>query len=218
MTAHRSVTGSAPGSAIDREILTARKMPTAGTLSAGLLATLLLAGIVHIVTILLVPHYSGADGWSRAATAAVNEGWTPLASPTSSSASSQDSIPGLDPLFVHGLCKVAINEAPAILSLKAANRFWSLALHDRSGTVLFSLNDRTAVDGALEMLVVNSLDAERLKESPQADFEGMIIVESADAELIAVLRLYAPEPADRLVAKAQIAAAQCAPAPVFTEN
>ncbi len=189
-------------------------MPAAGTLSAGLLATLLLAGIVHIVTILLVPHYSGADGWSRAAAAAVNEGWTPLTSP----ASSQDSIPGLDPLFVHGLCKVAINEAPAILSLEAANRFWSLALHDRSGSILFSLNDRTAVDGALEMLIVNSLDAERLKESPQADFEGMIIVESADTELIAVLRLYAPEPADRLEAKAQIAAAQCAPASVFTEN
>ncbi len=200
--------------ALDREFLPARKMPAAGTLSAGLLAMLLLAGIVHIVTILLVPHYSGADGWSRAAAAAVNDGWTALASP----ASAQDSIPGLDPLFVHGLCKVAINEAPAILSLEAANRFWSLALHDRSGTVLFSLNDRTAVDGALEMLVVNSLDAERLKESPQADFEGMIIVESADTELIAVLRLYAPEPADRLVAKAQIAAAQCAPAPVFTEN
>ena len=91
MTAPQSVTGSArgnaPRNAIDREILTARKMPAAGTLSAGLLATLLLAGIVHIVTILLVPHYSGADGWSRAAAAAVNEGWTPLASP----ASAQDS-------------------------------------------------------------------------------------------------------------------------------
>jgi len=209
-----SIPGSTLGSVIAREFLSARKMPAAGTLSAGLLATLLLAGIVHIVTILLVPHYSGADGWSRAATAAVSEGWTALASPDSS----QAALPGLDPLFVHGLCKIEIDEAPAILSLEAANRFWSLALYNRSGTVVFSLNDRTAVDGALEMLVVNALDAERLKESPQADLEGMIIVESANADLIAVLRLYAPEPADRLEAQAQIAAAQCAPAPVFTEN
>ena len=217
MTAPPSVPGSVPGNTIDRGILPTRKMPTAGTLAAGLLATSLLAGIVHIVTILLVPYYSGADGWSRAAAIAVNEGWTTLASPAPLPAFSQDSIPGLDPLFVHGLCKIAISETPAILSLEAANRFWSLALHNRSGTVLFSLNDRTAVDGALEMLIVNSLDAERLKESPQVDFEGMIIVESADAELIAVLRLYAPDPADRLEAKAQIAAAQCAPARVFTE-
>ena len=205
---------SAPGSAIDREILPARKMPAASTLSAGLLATLMLAGIVHIVTILLVPHYSGSDGWSRAAAAAANEGWTLYVTPTSPEAT----IPGLDPLFVHGLCNVAIDDAPAILSLEAANRFWSLALHDRSGTIVFSLNDRTAVDGALEMLVVNSLDAERLKESPQADLEGVIIVESANVELIAVLRLYAPKPADRLEGKAQIAAAQCARAPAFLEN
>ena len=205
---------SAPGNTIDRAFLPPRKTPAAGTLSAGLLAILLLAGIVHIVTILLVPHYSGADGWSRAANAAVNEGWTPLVSPDSS----QATLPGLDPLFVHGLCKIAVNEAPAILSFETANRFWSLALYNRSGTVVFSLNDRTAVDGALEMLVVNSLDAERLKESPQADLEGMIIVESANANLIAVLRRYAPEPADRVEAAAQIAAAQCAPAPVFTEN
>jgi uncharacterized membrane protein len=189
-------------------------MPAAGTLFAGFLAILLLAGIVHIVTILLIPHYSGDDGWSRATTAAVREGWTPLVSPDSS----QTAIPGLDPLFVHGVCKVTIDEAPAILSFETANRFWSLALYDRSGTVVFSLNDRTAVDGALEMLVVNVLDAERLKESPQADLEGMIIVESGNVDLIALLRLYAPEPANRVEAGAQIAAAQCAPAPVFTEN
>ena len=214
MRAPRGALQGASGNAIDQEFLPARKMPTAGTLSAGLLATLLLAGIVHIVTIVLVPHYSSVDGWSRAAAAAFSEGWTPLVSPDAS----QAALPGLDPLFVHGLCKVAINEAPAILSLDAANRFWSLALYNRSGTVVFSLNDRTAVDGALEMLVVNFLDAERLKESPQADLEGMIIVESANADLIAVLRLYAPEPADRLEAQAQIAAAQCTSAPVFTEN
>jgi len=214
VSAYRSALGSALGSALDRVIVPVRKMPAAGTLSAGLLAILLLAGIIHIVTILLVPHYSGADGWSRAATAAVKEGWTPLVSPDAS----QAALPGLDPLFVHGLCKVAIRDAPAILSLEAANKFWSLALYNRSGTVVFSLNDRTAVDGALEMLVVNALDAERLKESPQADLEGMIIVESANADLIAVLHLYAPEPADRLEAQTQIAAAQCAPAPAFTEN
>jgi uncharacterized membrane protein len=215
VSAHRNAAESASGNAIDRGFPPPReKMPDAGTLSAGFLAILLLAGIVHIVTILLVPHYSGADGWSRAVTAAVEEDWTPLVSPNSS----QAALPGLDPLFVHGLCKIEINEAPAILSLEPANRFWSLALYNRSGTVVFSLNDRTAVDGALEMLVVNSLDAERLKESPQADLEGMIIVKSANADLIAVLRLYAPEPSDRSEAQAQIAAAQCAPAPVFTEN
>ena len=205
---------SAAGNAIARKFPLARKIPAAGTLSAGLLAVLLLAGVVHIVTILLVPRYSGDDGWSRAAVAAGNEGWTTLVSRTSS----KTVLPGLDPLFVHGLCKIAIDEAPAILALETANRFWSLALYNRTGTVVFSLNDRTAVDGALEMLVVNAFDAERLKESPQADLEGMIIVKSANAELIAVLRLYAPEPADRLEAEALLVAAQCLPAPVFTEN
>ena len=199
---------------INREILRLRNLPALGTLFAGLLAVCMLAGIVHIVTILLVPHYSGSDGWSRASAAAVNEGWTVHDSPRSPEAV----IPGLDPLFVHGLCNIATGEAPALLSLEAANRFWSLALYNRSGTVVFSLNDRTAVDGALEMLVVNSFDAERLKENPQADTEGMIIVETTNDELIAVLRLYAPEAADRLEGKAQIAAAQCAPAPVFLEN
>ena len=206
--------GSLPGAVVGWQFRRARKFPTWGMLLAGLLAILLLAGTVHIVTIMLVPRYSSADGWSRATEIAAREGWTTLVSPTSSTVS----IPGLDPLFVHGLCKISVGESPAILSLEAPDRFWSLGLHNRSGTVIFSLNDRTAVDGALDMLIVNPIDAERLKESPQAEFEGMVVVESEDAELIALLRLYAPNPADRTEAAAQIAAAQCAPAPIFAEK
>ncbi len=202
---------NAPEYALEAERPRARRMPALGAVSAGLLATLFVAGIVHILTILLVPHSAEADGWSRAAAVAGEEGWTPLVAPAQ-----QAAIPGLDPLFVHGLCKLAIDDAPAVLSLDAADRFWSLALYNHSPTVIFSLNDRTAVDGALEMLVVSPLDAERLKESPPADFESMIVVESVDPELIAVLRLYAPEPADRLEAQQQIAAAQCTPAPELT--
>ena len=64
---------------------------------------------------------------------------------------------------MNGACRLDLGEAPAGIAVDARDRFWSLALYDPKGTIIFSLNDRTAVEGRLDMIVVNA-GAERAAE------------------------------------------------------
>ena len=65
-------------------------------------------------------------------------------------------VAGLDPLFVNGACRINLGDAPAGITVDASDRFWSVALYDPQGAIVFSLNDRTAVEGRLDMIVVNA--------------------------------------------------------------
>jgi uncharacterized membrane protein len=174
-----------------------------------LFAMLLVAGIVHITTVFLVPRYAPHDGWSRLSPILSERGWTVL----KPDASGLDPVPGLDPLFLHAACRLDLASAPASLVLEAPERFWSAALYDRRGQVVFSLNDRTAAARALDMLVVTPGQNARLREGPREDVAETIIVESPASQLLALVRLYAPTPAARQQAEAALTRSVCAPAP-----
>ena len=174
------------------------------------LAVLLLAGIIHIATILLIPRYAVADGWSRLAAVAGAGAFTEIRS----GAPDSQSVPGLDPLFLHGSCRIDLSEAPAALSFSAPERFWSLALLDSAGTVVFSLNDRTAADGRLDMLVVDPAENAALKENPTPGGDQTIVVQSPSDDLVALVRLYAPTANSRREAQGILAAAGCAAKPL----
>ena len=173
-----------------------------------LLAVLLLAGAIHIVTIVLIPRYAQSDGWSRLASVAGENSFAEVPQ----LAEDAEPIPGLDPLFVHGACRLDLSESPAALTLSARERFWSLALYNSAGRVVFSLNDRTAVEGELDMLVVNVVQNAELKENPAPGVDQTILVESPTNNLIALLRLYAPTATSRNETRAILNEAGCASA------
>ncbi|MBZ8133096.1 hypothetical protein CLD20_07450 [Afifella sp. IM 167] len=173
------------------------------------LGVALLAAAVHIVVIFMVPRMTTSDGWWRLANASGSDGFTLLAPDGEGPA-----ITGLDPLFVHGACRLSLKEAPASLSFSGPNNFWSLALYLKRGTVLFSVNDRTAVDGKLDMLVVDPIQNAMLKESAGAELDQTIVVEAPQDDLMALVRFYAPTPRERQIAAEHLEAAECAPAPI----
>jgi uncharacterized membrane protein len=147
----------------------------------------MLAGIVHIVAIFLVPVLAENDGFSRIARVAGEASFSEVALTPSGSAA----MPGLDPLFLHGACRLHLADGPASIGVQESERYWSLALYDRHGTVVFSLNDRTATDGRLDMLIVNPVQAAQLK-AEAGSLGETVVVESPSDELIALARFYAP--------------------------
>lgn len=158
-----------------------------GGVFAFALGVLILAGIVHIAAIFLVPVVAENDGWSRIARVAGEGRFAEVALTPSADAV----VPGLDPLFVHGACRLHLGEGPASIGVEESERFWSLALYDTHGTVIFSLNDRTATDGRLDMLIVNPVQAAQLK-AEAASLGETVVVESPSDELVALVRFYAP--------------------------
>jgi uncharacterized membrane protein len=165
-------------------------------------ATLMLAGAIHICAILLVPVLARSDGWSQLLAFAGDARFAEV--PLMSAAS--DGVLGLDPLFVTGACRVRLADSAADLLMEAPGHFWSLALYDADGTIVFSLNDRTAVDGRLDMRV--GLRG-RLPADAGEPAGDRIDVVSDSADLIALLRLFAPTPSARSEARQLLATARC---------
>jgi len=175
-----------------------------------IVAVALLAGAIHIAAILLVPEVARADGWSRLVRFAGEEQFTEV--PVVSR--NRDGVLGLDPLFVNGACRLNLAEEPAGVTIEASERFWSVALYDPDGIIVFSLNDRTAVDGRLDMTVVNPAQSMALQRARPAEFQQLVVVESQSNDLIAILRLFAPNDIARAQARRALAAAECLPAPI----
>lgn len=165
------------------------------------LAVLFLSTAIHIMAVLLVPRFASEDGWSRISNFAEAGRFRIIPDRTL--------LPGLDPMFVHGACPLSLEEAPVLLSLSAADRFWSLALFNSGNISVFSLNDRTAQEGRLDMLVVNPVQNALLKENPPEDIDDIIVVEVNDNRLIALFRLYAPTPDLQRSAREAVDAAVC---------
>ncbi len=168
------------------------------------LAVFFLATAIHILAVLLVPRFASADGWSRVGSFAETGRFRAIPNDPETAL-----LPGLDPMFEHSACMLLLDTAPGILSLTAPDRFWSLALFNNNGIAEFSLNDRTAQDGTLDMLVVNPVQSALLKESPPEDIDDLIVVETDSNKLIAVFRLYAPTAELRRTAREAIDSAVC---------
>jgi uncharacterized membrane protein len=177
---------------------------------AFVVGVLLLAGSIHICTILLVPMFAKDDGWSRLVPYAGDSEFTEV--PTADTNNGKG-VAGLDPLFVTAACRINLEQAPAGIAVDESDRFWSLALYDPDGTILFSLNDRTAVEGRLDMIVANPEQNAKLRKSPTVELEMTIVTESRSDDLIALLRLFAPTPTAREDARRIMAQAECLPAP-----
>jgi uncharacterized membrane protein len=169
--------------------------------------TLLAAGAIHICAILLVPVFAQADGWSRLSPFAGDDRFSEIPIVDAGK------IAGLDPLFINAVCRFDLTDDPEGITVEARDRFWSLALYDPTGAIVFSLNDRTALDGRLDMIVVDAAQSAKLKRAPSQEVEQTIIAESPSEELIAVLRLFAPTRSAQADARSVLARAECLPAP-----
>lgn len=184
-------------------------LPRAGAIVAFATGIALLAGAIHICVILLVPALAKTDGWSRLVAFAGEDRFTEIPfSPAGSTG-----VAGLDPLFVNGACRVHLTDAPYGITVDARDRFWSVALYDPRGAIDFSLNDRTAIEGRLDMIIVNAAQNLLLKNAPPLEVEQTIVTESPSDDLIALLRLFAPTRTAQEDARRILARAECLPAP-----
>jgi uncharacterized membrane protein len=142
------------------------------------------AGIVHIAVLFLLPHFAERDAWSQLAErsglyepARIEHG---------------DNIT-LDPLFEAMACRFDLAEGPVRVSAPGGVPFWSISIYDRAGRNIFSLNERTAADGELDIVIINPVQMLELRQTfPQA-FERSIFVESEFDSGIAMVRGFVPD-------------------------
>jgi uncharacterized membrane protein len=143
---------------------------------------LLLAGIIHIVVILLIPHFGSRDAARKIMNSGTNLQFDTL------NAASGITISDHDPFFRKAVCRYDLSEAGVRISGNTTPGFWSASVFDAQGRVVYSLNDRTAIKQKLELIIVNPVQMADIRQIQPEEVETSILVETTNSRGYIVLR------------------------------
>lgn len=147
------------------------------------------AGIVHILVLLMVPEFSERDAWSRLAMESdlykvIRLEPEPGGAPV---------VKSVDPLFQAVACRFDLEDGIVQVTAPGGVPFWSVSIYDRNGHNIYSFNDRSASDAALNAAVLTPAQMIELRKEPSGQFEGAVFVEADIGEGIAVIRSFVPD-------------------------
>jgi uncharacterized membrane protein len=173
-----------------------------------ILGALLLGGIVHLATVLVLPRAAKEDAYSRLAELTPVNALAPLAAP-----SAQDSImPFMDPAFAVAVCRYDISSAPLKLSAPVSQAYTSVTFYTRNSVAYYAINDRAAGRRTIDLDLMTAAQHAQLPEEEDVTAADRLIIESPTTTGLIVLRALAPEPGLMPLARRALGAAQCGPA------
>ncbi len=174
-----------------------------------LLGGLLLGGLIHLVTILMLPLLAEDTTWTRIAQLEARNRVAILPA----------ALPGepnpfhLDTELSYGVCQVDLADGPAYLSGILPDAFWSVAIYNQAGIVTYSTTNRDGIGQNVELGIFNA-DQTRLLAQQQIDIaEGLLVVESRDDDLFILVRLAPPHEVMRPRFEQELSKLTCGPRP-----
>ncbi|MBB3965604.1 DUF1254 domain-containing protein [Rhizobium metallidurans] len=169
-----------------------------------LLAGLFGAALLHLVIILSLPHFTGKDAATRVALEGDLETFY-LLGPSADTAGLSNN----DPFVRTAVCSFDIEESPVRFTARGNVPFWSVALFDDASNEIFSMNDRTSVGGAVDILIGSPIQLTELRKSLPQELQRTILVETTRSGGYAVLRTLAPQASFEDAAKSFLSEASC---------
>jgi uncharacterized membrane protein len=175
-------------------------------LALATLAGLVLAGIVHILTILLIPPLSERD----AASAYAMLGGNGKAELVSAQGSQLPVIQDADPAVVTAVCGYDLMAGPMRVVARAGALPLGLTLHRRGGGVIYAITDRAAIRGVVEFVVMTEaqLDERVARDEEDQAVRELRVVSDTPQGLI-VARVLSKLPSDRGDAEALATGVAC---------
>ncbi len=113
---------------------------------------LLLSGIIHIAIVFMVPYYADHDAWAEMHRFGRDGQFHVLPVPEPGA----EPLATLDPRFVQAVCRFSLARGPVRIQAAFADEFWSVAVFDRRGRNIYSLNDRSADRARLDLVILDS--------------------------------------------------------------
>jgi uncharacterized membrane protein len=155
------------------------------------LAALAVAVVVHLTSLLLMPWLAPADAFQRLSEGAeanrieILSPARPLAMP----------VPFADPAVQVAVCRVDVSAAPTLIRIRTGESFVSLLLLAPGGKVLYSLTDKAAIRGSIDIRLATrqQLDLLEAGEAEGEPVRELRLVLSGTTALL-VLRAFTPWP------------------------
>ena len=160
---------------------------------AWVLGGLFLAGIIHVVSVLVLPVFATGDAWNRLARyGSYNHFYIlPAATPFG------EAIADMDPNLEYAVCRFDLAEGPLRLNLEIPQGYWSIGIYDRFAGNYYALNNRSAGTPKLTLWVADqeqilAMLPEGLDDAG-ADAQDLLPVKSPDRYGLVILRVLVPE-------------------------
>jgi uncharacterized membrane protein len=174
------------------------------------LGAVLLGGIVHLATVLVLPRAANQDAYSRLSPLTkVN---AVVAMPTPTAASSV--MPFMDPAFTAAVCRYDLTDGIIKLNVPLSQAYTSVTFYTRNSVAYYAIDDRAAGRRAIELDLMTADQRAQVPEEEDVTAADRLIIESPTTTGLIVLRALAPEPGLMPMARRALANAQCRIGPV----
>jgi uncharacterized membrane protein len=170
-----------------------------------LLGGLLLGGIVHLATILLLPRTATQDAYTRLTAVAPANTITALPAPTPDDAA----LPFMDPAFATAVCRYDLGAGPLKLRVPVSQAYTAVSFYTRNGVAYYAINDRAAGRRIIELDLMTAQQRADLPDDEEVTAADRLIVESPTATGLILVRTLGPEPGLMPMAERALTAAQC---------
>jgi uncharacterized membrane protein len=176
-------------------------------LTLWLLGALLLAGIVHLATVLLLPRMATQDAYARVSAIAPVNSVIPIPGPTPEKAL----MPFMDPAFQASVCRYDLSRGPLKFSVPISQAYTSVSFYTRSDVAYYAINDRAAGRRMIELDLMTTTQRAALPENEEITAADRLIVTSPTTTGLIVIRALAPEAGWTPAVRNALTAAQCRP-------
>jgi uncharacterized membrane protein len=174
-----------------------------------LLGGVLLGGVVHLVTILMLPSMATQDAYSRLTPLAPVNKVVPVPAPAPDKAA----MPFMDPAFAMAVCRYDLSQAPLKFSVPISQAYTSVSFYTRSDVAYYAINDRAAGRRVIELDLMTPEQHSDAPESEDTTAADKLVVESPSTTGLIVIKALAAEPGLLAAAQNTLAAAKCQPMP-----
>jgi uncharacterized membrane protein len=175
-------------------------------LALWLLGGVLLGGIVHLATVLLLPDLATQDAYSRLSPVAPVNEVAAIPPPTPERAA----LPFMDPAFAIAVCRYDLSNGPLKFSVPVSPAYTSVSFYTRNDVAYYAINDRAAGRRVIELELMTNEQRSELPGDDEVTAADRLIVESPTVAGLIVIKALAPESGLLPAAQLALKAAKCA--------
>lgn len=170
----------------------------------------MMAGIIHIVTVIGVPYHAIHEPWDELAAFGPSDVFVPLPR----TGPGVKTLPGLDPAMVQTVCRFSLDKGPVRIRVSPPEVYWSLSLFDHHGLHVWGIDNRATGQRSVDLLVASDVQVAQLRENPPEELEDIVIVDWKSNDGIALVQVLVPQPSMEADIVASLGTTSCRPAPL----
>jgi len=170
-----------------------------------ILGGVLLGGIVHLATVIILPRTATQDAYARLSLIAPANTVVALPAPTPEKAV----MPFMDPAFASAVCRYDLSQGPLKLTVPVSPGYTSVSFYTRYDVAYYAINDRAAGRRIIELDLMTTAQHDQVPEDEEVTAADRLIVESPTLTGLIAIRALAPEPGLMRVAENTVAASKC---------